>query len=100
SRSACRHATMEISTAATRVAVTTPERRAGCEGIPERCRRSAGRHPSREMSKENPQERTVNAALEYAVNILATLRQSYLVLDKDLRVVSANRAFYSGFQVD
>ena len=54
----------------------------------------------RDITQRKQQERTVQAALDYAVNILATLRHAFLVLDKDLRVVSANRAFYARFQVD
>ena len=36
---------------------------------------------------------------EYAENIIATVREPLIVLDADLRVVSANRSFYSTFQV-
>ncbi|MCX5713018.1 MAG: PAS domain-containing protein, partial [Candidatus Omnitrophica bacterium] len=41
----------------------------------------------------------VKAALDYANNIIATLRESFLVLDKNLRVISANRSFYDTFKV-
>ena len=37
---------------------------------------------------------------DYAVDILATLREPFLVLDRTLRVVSANRAFYATFEVN
>ena len=36
---------------------------------------------------------------DYAENILHTTREALLVLDPELRVVSANRAFYEAFQV-
>jgi PAS domain-containing protein len=37
-------------------------------------------------------------ALAYAENIIATLREPFVVLDKSLRVRSANAAFYRDFQ--
>src|ERR1043166_5820907 len=36
-------------------------------------------------------------ALAYAENIIATLREPFVVLDKDLRVRTANAAFYRDF---
>jgi len=39
------------------------------------------------------------SAQEYAQNIVDTVRESILVLDSDLRVVSANRSFYRTFKV-
>ncbi len=44
-------------------------------------------------------EQAVAAARDYAENIVATVREPLLVLDSDLRVESANRAFYHVFQV-
>jgi PAS domain S-box-containing protein len=44
-------------------------------------------------------ERAVQEAREYAENILGTVREPLLVLDTDLRVISANRSFYRIFQV-
>src|ERR1700733_13082100 len=38
-------------------------------------------------------------ALAYAENIIATLREPFLVLDKNLRVRTANAAFYRDFHV-
>jgi hypothetical protein len=38
-------------------------------------------------------------AREYAENIIATIRESLLVLDDELRIVSANHSFYETFQV-
>jgi len=41
----------------------------------------------------------VKAALQYADNIISTIREPLLVLDDRLRVISASRAFYQTFQV-
>ncbi|MCX5686179.1 MAG: PAS domain S-box protein [Candidatus Omnitrophica bacterium] len=41
----------------------------------------------------------IEALLKYADSIIATLRESFLVLDKNLRVISANHAFYTTFEV-
>ncbi len=40
-----------------------------------------------------------NDALAYAENIIATLREPFVVLDQSLRVRTANTAFYRGFHV-
>jgi PAS domain S-box-containing protein len=37
--------------------------------------------------------------LEYARSIIATLREPFLVLDKNLQIISANRIFYKTFEV-
>ena len=39
----------------------------------------------------------IELAREYADNIIDTVRESLLILDKDLRVLSANRSFYKMF---
>jgi two-component system CheB/CheR fusion protein len=44
-------------------------------------------------------EQTAKEARDYAESIVDTVRESLVVLDQDLRVVSANRSFYSTFQV-
>src|SRR5579872_2941163 len=41
--------------------------------------------------------RDLQRALAYAENIIATLREPFVVLDKSLRVRTANAAFYRGF---
>jgi PAS domain S-box-containing protein len=51
----------------------------------------------RDISERYRQERALQDALAYADNIIATLREPFLVLDKDLRVVTANRSFYQAF---
>ena len=43
-------------------------------------------------------ERTVQDAREYAESIVETIREPLIVLDADLKVVSANRAFYQTFK--
>lgn len=49
---------------------------------------------------EPPQLPTSSESVEnYAQNIVDTVRESILVLDRDLRVVSANPSFYRTFQV-
>ncbi len=45
----------------------------------------------------NEHTRQLELALAYAENIIATLREPFVVLDKSLRVRTANMAFYRGF---
>ncbi|MFM9966378.1 MAG: chemotaxis protein CheB [Planctomycetaceae bacterium] len=45
-------------------------------------------------------EQAVAAARDYAENIVETVRDPLLVLDSDLRIVSANLAFYRVFRVE
>jgi two-component system, chemotaxis family, CheB/CheR fusion protein len=44
-------------------------------------------------------EQAITEARDYADNIIQTTREALLVLDPELRVVSANQAFYNTFQV-
>jgi PAS domain-containing protein len=44
-------------------------------------------------------ERVIRDAQKYAESIVATVREPLLVLDSDLRVITANRSFYQTFQV-
>ena len=53
----------------------------------------------RDATDRKQQEQVVKDALSYADNILATLREPFLVLDGSLRVVSANDAFFQQFRV-
>jgi signal transduction histidine kinase len=53
---------------------------------------------------EDATERTskaqlIQAALEYAENIIATVPMPFLILNADLQVISANRYFYQTFKV-
>ncbi len=54
----------------------------------------------RDVTEHKRQEKLVKDAFDYASNILDTQREPFLVLDKALRVVSANRAFYKVFRVE
>ena len=53
----------------------------------------------RDITQRYKQERLIQDSLDYAVNILATMRGPFLVLGTDFRVVSGNRAFYDTFGV-
>ncbi len=53
----------------------------------------------RDISQRRRQEQHVQEALAYADNIIATMREPFVVLDKSLRVRTANRAFYQNFHV-
>lgn len=53
----------------------------------------------RDVSERRRQERLVQDSLDYCKNITATLREPFLVLDKNLRVRLANRSFYETFVV-
>ena len=49
--------------------------------------------------KKQRHEPDIEVLLEYANDIIATLREPFLVLDKKLQVISANHAFYTTFEV-
>jgi two-component system, chemotaxis family, CheB/CheR fusion protein len=51
------------------------------------------------IGKSKEAERVVEAARSFAASIVATIREPLLVLDEQLRVVSANQSFYRTFQV-
>ena len=53
----------------------------------------------RDITKRRKTEHALDKALIYADDIIATLREPFLVLDSDLRVKTANRAFYDSFHV-
>ena len=53
----------------------------------------------RDVTERRRQESSLRDCLTYSENIVHTLREPFLVLDKGLRVKSANRAFYDTFQV-
>ena len=50
-----------------------------------------------EKKRENWPE--IKIALEYSNSIIATLREPFLVLDKNLRIISANHSFFNTFKV-
>jgi PAS domain S-box-containing protein len=49
--------------------------------------------------KKQQSESHVEALLRYANNIIATLREPFLILNKDLQIIFANQAFYDTFNV-
>ena len=54
----------------------------------------------RDVTERREHERLIELARAYAESIVTTVREPLLVLDKDLRVVSANRSFYATFKVE
>jgi len=54
----------------------------------------------RDITERYRQERLIKDAMDYASNILETQREPFLVLSGDLRIVSANLAFYQTFGVE
>jgi PAS domain S-box-containing protein len=50
-------------------------------------------------TEHHRQEQALQAALAYADNIIATLREPFVVLNESLRVQKANAAFYRSFHV-
>ncbi len=53
----------------------------------------------RDITERRKTERASQKALAYAADIIATLREPFVVLDSDLRVKTANRSFYDLFHV-
>ena len=53
----------------------------------------------RDITERRKTERALAKALTYADDIIATLREPFVVLDGDLRVKTANRSFYDSFHV-
>jgi PAS domain S-box-containing protein len=53
----------------------------------------------RDITHRRTTERTLAKTQSYADDIIETLREPFLVLDNDLRVKTANRAFYDWFKV-
>ena len=53
----------------------------------------------RDITERRKIERSLAKSLAYADDIIATLREPFIVLDSDLRVKTANRSFYDSFHV-
>ncbi len=53
----------------------------------------------RDISERYRNEQTIQDTLNYANNIIATLREPFLVINGDLKVHTANRSFYENFHV-
>jgi len=51
----------------------------------------------RDVTERDARDTQIRDALDFATNILETQREPFLVLDKSLRVVAANRSFYKTF---
>jgi len=51
------------------------------------------------IADHKPVELTVHKAREYAESIADIVRQPLIILDADLRVITANRSFYQTFKV-
>lgn len=60
--------------------------------------RNKERSEAKQAAETQP-ERLLHHTLDYCENIIATLREPFLVLTKDLRIKSANRSFYQTFHV-
>ncbi len=52
-----------------------------------------------EIEQRKQSERAIQDALEYSQGIVDTVREPLIVLDADLRVISASRSFYQIFKV-
>ena len=53
----------------------------------------------RDITERRVAERALDRSLAYADDIIATLREPFVVLDHHLRIKTANRSFYTTFQV-
>ncbi len=53
----------------------------------------------RDVTQRKRDEQRVHDALAYADNIIAAMREPFLVLDQSLKVVTANESFYENFHV-
>ncbi len=53
----------------------------------------------RDITERKRQEQWMQDAVNYSENIIATLREPFLVLDDQLRIKTANRCFYETFHV-
>ncbi len=53
-----------------------------------------------ETSRLQKLNQELKAAMDYANSIVATIREPFLILDAELRVISANHAFYRTFHVE
>jgi two-component system CheB/CheR fusion protein len=51
------------------------------------------------LTDRHQSEDALKVALDFAENIIATLREPFVVLNRDLRVKMANRSFFESFHV-
>ncbi len=52
-----------------------------------------------QIAKRKRAEKAFNKAQEYTASIIETIREPFIVLTPDLKIISANRSFYETFQV-
>lgn len=52
-----------------------------------------------DITERKRAEKVSQEARRYAENIIETIREPFVVLDKDLKILSASRSFYSTFEV-
>lgn len=52
----------------------------------------------RDITERKKVARALQGALDYAENIVSTIREAVLVLSADLKIISANRTFYAVFK--
>lgn len=52
-----------------------------------------------EVKERKKSEELIQTARVYAENIVETVREPLLILDRDLQIVSANKSFYKNYQV-
>ncbi|MGA3108836.1 MAG: PAS domain S-box protein, partial [Candidatus Bathyarchaeia archaeon] len=55
---------------------------------------------ARDITERKRMSEAIDLARQYAENIVSTVRDPMVVLDSDLRIVSANRSFYENFKVN
>jgi PAS domain S-box-containing protein len=53
----------------------------------------------RDITERYRQEQTIRDTLNYANNVIATLREPFLVINGELKVHTANRSYYENFHV-
>ena len=53
-----------------------------------------------DITEQKKAQRLVQDALNYANNIINTIREPLVVLDSDLKIISANKSFYATFQLN
>jgi len=53
----------------------------------------------KDITERKNNERAIRDTREYAENIVATLREPFVVLDRDLKVITGNRSFYKTFEM-
>src|SRR6202046_4328479 len=63
------------------------------------CSESRGKVMSHDLTDGQESEEALKVALDFAESIIATLREPFVVLNRDLRVKMANHSFFESFHV-